>query len=209
ELRPFGARLIAVSKTRAPEDVKEAYAAGQRLFGENYVQELSEKRDLLPVDIQWHFIGHLQSNKVKFLSPFVSCIQTIDSHKLLMEIDRQAQRSGRVIDCLLQIHIAQESTKFGFTFDEARKLMEDQQLQACQNIRVAGVMGMATNTEEEDMIRSEFRLLRSFFEELKIGRPDFREVSMGMSGDYRIALEEGSTLVRIGSAIFGERKPKG
>ncbi|MFM8433344.1 MAG: YggS family pyridoxal phosphate-dependent enzyme [Bacteroidota bacterium] len=205
EFRPFNARLVAVSKTRKPQEILLAYEAGQRLFGENYVQELLDKKNSLPEDIQWHFIGHLQTNKVKSLAPFIACIQSVDSVRLLHEIDKQAARNDRKIDCLLQIHIANESSKFGFTPDEALTLMNDPQVTGLKNIRIIGLMGMATNTDDLTAVRSEFRSLKKLFDKLKVAHTDFHEISMGMSGDYKIALEEGASLIRIGSSIFGER----
>jgi PLP dependent protein len=203
------ARLIAVSKTKPVEVLKEAYEGGQRLFGENKVQEMTAKYEELPKDIEWHLIGHLQSNKVKYMAPFVSLIHSIDSLKLLEEVNKQALKNNRVIDCLLQVFIAQEETKFGLDYEEAEGLLNSSGLKNMQNIRITGLMGMATFTENKGQIRSEFKELKQFFEQVKtnIQQPnvDFRELSMGMSGDWQIAWEEGSTLVRIGSAIFGSR----
>lgn len=205
ELSPFGARLVAVSKTRTAEEILPAYDAGQRIFGENYVQEIAEKRVGLPSDIEWHFIGHLQSNKVKFLAPFIHCIHTVDSMRLLKEIDKQAMKEDRIVSCLLQVHIAREETKFGMNSRETLELLNDPLLASLKHVRITGLMGMATNTTDEDLIRQEFRSLRNLFDAVKTGRPGFTELSMGMSSDYKIALQEGSTLVRIGSSIFGER----
>ncbi|MFI5142315.1 MAG: YggS family pyridoxal phosphate-dependent enzyme [Bacteroidia bacterium] len=202
---PANVTLIAVSKTKPVELIKEAYEAGQRDFGENYIQELEDKHKQLPTDICWHAIGHLQSNKVKHIAPFVHLIHAVDSLKLLQEINKQAQKNNRVIDCLLQIYIAQEETKFGFSFDECETLFQPNELKQLQNIRVVGFMGMATNTDNEVQIRNEFRSLKEFFEKIKIQHPTLNIISMGMSSDYKIAIEEGSTMIRIGSSIFGER----
>jgi len=202
-------KLVAVSKTKPNENIMEAYNAGQRLFGENKVQELVEKYETLPKDIEWHFIGHLQSNKVKYIAPFVSLIHGVDSFKLLKTINKEAKKNDRVIDCLLQFHIAQESTKFGLDEEEADVLLNDKQFKEFENIRIAGVMGMATYTDNFDQVRNEFRSLKNIFDRLKekyfAGDNSFKEISMGMSGDYKVAIEEGSTLVRIGSSIFGAR----
>jgi len=211
QLQPYGARLVAVSKTKPVADIQALYDAGHRLFGENYVQELVQKQPALPVDIEWHFIGHLQSNKVKYIAPFVTMIHAVDSLKLLQEINRQAARYGRVIDCLLQVHIAEEETKFGLDAAGLDTLLREwQQLPPQDHVRIAGLMGMATNTEDTARVQQEFRQLKSLHAQVKAdyfaGQDHFRELSMGMSGDYRLALEEGSTLVRIGSMIFGERK---
>ncbi|MCC3159574.1 YggS family pyridoxal phosphate-dependent enzyme [Hymenobacter sp. 15J16-1T3B] len=208
ELSGTGCRLVAVSKTHPVELIQEAYDAGQRLFGENRVQELTAKQPALPADIEWHLIGHLQTNKVKYVAPFVHTIQSIDSLKLLLEIERQAARAGRVIQGLLQFHIAEEETKFGLSLAEAEALLQEAQPQL-QHVRLAGVMGIATNTADEPQLRQEFRTLRGYFDHLKAryfaADAGFREISMGMSGDYRLAIEEGSTLIRVGSAIFGHR----
>lgn len=210
ELQGTPCRLIAVSKTKPAEMILEAYQAGQRLFGENKVQEMVAKHEQLPADIEWHLIGHLQSNKVKYIAPFVSMIHSVDSERLLAEIDRRAAQNGRAIDCLLQMHIAQEETKFGFSEQEAEALLESTAFAQLQHVRVVGLMGMATNTDDEQQVRREFRHLRALFEQYKqrFQGPnlDWKEVSMGMSGDYAIAVEEGSTLVRVGSAIFGDRQ---
>lgn len=204
-----GCTLIAVSKTHPVEKVLEAYNCGQRVFGENKVQEMTAKYEALPKDIQWHLIGHLQSNKVKYIAPFVHLIHSIDSLKLLQEVDKQAKKFNRVIDCLLQIHIAQEETKFGFSESEVEALLRDPALSDLQGIRVVGIMGMASFTENMDQVRAEFKTLKKLFEELKsMTLPKnvvMQELSMGMSGDYTIAMEEGSTMVRVGSAIFGQR----
>ncbi len=206
---PPGCHLIAVSKTQPAEKILEAYHAGQRVFGENKVQELTTKYELLPKDIQWHMIGHLQSNKVKYITPFISLIHSVDSVKLLQEIDKQARKANRVIDCLLQIHIAAEETKFGFSEEEAFQLFQSETITHLSNIKITGLMGMATLTENVDQVRKEFRGLRSLFEKIKSqytnNRVDMKELSMGMSSDFKIAIEEGSTFIRIGTAIFGER----
>jgi pyridoxal phosphate enzyme (YggS family) len=206
---PEGVQLVAVSKYHPKEAIEEAYAAGQRIFGESKVQEMTEKYEALPRDIQWHFIGHLQTNKIKYMAPYVALIHGVDSLKLLTEIDKQAAKAGRVIPCLLQIHVAQEETKFGFSFEECRQMLAEGEWRALTHVRIDGVMGMASNVDDEVQIRREFHSLRTFFEELRQGcfasEAHFKEVSMGMSHDYPIALDEGATLVRIGSKIFGER----
>ena len=206
---PDGVRLVAVSKFHPTEAIQTAYEAGQRIFGESREQELSAKQAQLPADIEWHFIGHLQTNKVKYIAPYIAMIHAVDTYKLLAEIDRQAAKAGRIIPCLLEIHIAQEASKYGFTFDSCRKMLRSEPWQSLQHVRIAGVMGMATNTDDEAQIRQEFASLRAFADELKesffADNADFREVSMGMSHDYRLAVAEGSTLVRVGSKIFGER----
>ncbi len=201
--------LVAVSKTKPIEDLQEAYDAGIRDFGENKVQEIQEKQPLLPSDVRWHMIGHLQSNKVKYIAPFVHLIHGVDSFKLLQEINKQGKKIDRVIPCLLQIHIAEEETKFGFDKTEMEEMLNSKEFQELTHVRIAGVMGMATFTENQDQVRKEFRGLKQLFEELKTKTlPNFvqlEDISMGMSGDYLIAQEEGSTMVRIGSAIFGKR----
>lgn len=214
-LAPFNAALIAVSKTQPVEIILEAYQGGQRIFGENYVQELIEKQKHLPADIQWHFIGHLQSNKVKYVAPFISLFHSVDSFKLLKEINKEALNNNRVINCLLQIYIAEEETKFGFSYDEVIEILNSKQLSELHNICIIGLMGMASNTKNELQISSEFKSLKQFFDglstlklksseqQLKNFKP--QELSIGMSGDYKIALQEGSTMVRMGSMIFGER----
>lgn len=207
---PEHVRLVVVSKTQAAEDIRAAYDYGQRLFGENKAQELIGKQPFLPEDIQWHFIGHLQTNKVKFIAPFVSLIESADSMKLLGEMNRQAQKYNRVIDCLLQFHIAREETKFGLSFQEATEILRSAEYIACKNISIIGVMGMASFTKDKSNVRQEFRDLKQIYTDLKEAyftrNEFFREISMGMSGDYEIAIEEGSTIVRIGTAIFGERR---
>ncbi|HTX87827.1 MAG TPA: YggS family pyridoxal phosphate-dependent enzyme [Bacteroidales bacterium] len=209
---PPNVRLVAVSKTRPVEEILEAYRAGQRLFGENRAQEMKEKHPQLPSDIRWHFIGHLQTNKVKYIADFVDTIESIDTPRLLDEVNREALRRHRVIRCLIQFHIAREETKSGFLPEEARDFLASDGFRELRNIRIAGVMGMASLTCDRQAIRDEFSALRGYFRELRetffAGDQDFSEISMGMSGDYRIAIEEGSTLVRIGTAIFGERDGK-
>ena len=203
------AKLIAVTKTKPVDVLREAYDAGCRRFGENKVQEMAEKQPQLPSDVEWHLIGHLQTNKVKYIAPFVKLIQSVDSLKLLQEINKQAAKHQRSIDCLLQIYIADEETKFGLSAEEAETLLTDPALDELSNVRIIGLMGLATNTDNQAQIRQEFRGLNQLFEKLlTIKRPvlQFTELSMGMSGDYQIALEEGSTMVRVGSAIFGSRK---
>lgn len=201
--------LVAVSKTKPLEDLKEAYEAGIRDFGENKVQELQDKQPQMPEDVRWHMIGHLQRNKVKYIAPYVHLIHGVDSFKLLKEIDKQGAKVNRQIPVLLQIHIAEEESKFGFDRAELEEMLNNPEFQAMKNVEVRGLMGMATFTENQDQVRKEFRGLKSQFEELKSqSLPDFikmEELSMGMSGDYLIAQEEGSTMVRIGSAIFGAR----
>jgi pyridoxal phosphate enzyme (YggS family) len=206
---PSTVSLIAVSKTKPVSDLQEAYDAGQRAFGENKVQELVDKYEVLPKDIEWHLIGHLQTNKVKYIAPFVHLIHAVDSLKLLMEINKQAEKNERSIDVLLQFHIAQEETKFGLSLEEAKELIESDAFQSCQNIRVIGVMGMASFVEDEQQIHREFKILKRIFDELQASNfkdvSYFKEISMGMSGDYQIAIEEGSTMIRVGSSIFGGR----
>ncbi len=209
EIESVNVRLVAVSKTKPNEDLLEAYQTGQRIFGENQVQELVDKHESLPKDIEWHLVGHLQTNKVKYIAPFISLIHSVDSLKLLKEIDKQAAKSERVVDCLLQVYIADEETKYGLGFDEVIELLESQEFQELKNIRIVGLMGIATNTENQKQIKDEFYELKTLFEGIKISyfknEDSFKEISMGMSSDYKIALAEGSTLVRIGSDIFGQR----
>ena len=206
---PEDVQLVAVSKTKPVEDLKKAYDAGQRIFGENKVQELREKQPQLPNDIEWHMIGHMQSNKVKYIAPYISLIHGVESLKLLQEINRQALKNDRVIKVLLQFHIATESTKFGLQLKEAKEILDSEEFKRLQNIKVSGVMGMASFVENESQVRLEFATLKSIFEDLKINyfssTDSFKIVSMGMSGDYQIAIEEGSTMIRIGSSIFGAR----
>jgi pyridoxal phosphate enzyme (YggS family) len=200
------ATLVAVSKTKPIEDILAFYELGQRDFGENYVQELTDKEIALPKDTRWHFIGHLQSNKVKYIAPFVYLIHGVDSLGLLKEVNKQAAKNNRIIDCLLQIHIAKEETKFGLDEHELHELQN--QLHELKNVNVKGLMGMASNSDDATIIKAEFRFLDELFEKSKIENPKFEILSMGMSGDYTIALEEGSTMVRIGSLLFGERSKK-
>ncbi len=206
---PDSCTIVAVSKTNPPEKIKEAYDADQRIFGENRVQELTPKYEVLPKDIQWHMIGHMQTNKVKYIAPFVHMIHSVDRVGVLEEINKQAARVGRTISCLLQIHIALEDTKFGFSEEEVFALVTGTEIKTLTNVAIEGVMGMATFTDDKDQVRKEFRGLRDVFTRLKSSalpnNVTMKELSMGMSGDYQIAIEEGSTLVRIGSAIFGER----
>ena len=202
-------KLIAVSKTKPVEVLQEAYDAGQRVFGENNVQELVEKHEKLPQDIEWHLIGHLQTNKVKYIAPFISLIHSVDSLKLLQEIDKQAAKNKRVIDCLLQIYIADEETKFGLGFDEAIELLRSEEFAAFKNVRIVGLMGIATNTDNPKQLKEEFYELHTFFDGIKTSffrkEESFKELSIGMSADYKIAIEEGSTMIRVGSLIFGQR----
>jgi len=202
-------KLVAVSKTKPVADIMNAYDTGQRIFGENRVQELLNKKDLLPSDIKWHLIGHLQTNKIKYIVPFISMIQSVDSFKLLVNIDSEALKINRVVECLLQIHIAKEETKFGFSMCELSDFLQKEDVSLFKNIRICGVMGMATFTNDTNQVRKEFEFLRNCFKSLKDNffksNIDFRQISMGMSGDYELAIKEGSTMVRIGSLIFGGR----
>ena len=206
---PEGVTLVAVSKTKPISDLQEAYDAGQRVFGENYPQEMRDKHEVLPQDIQWHFIGHLQTNKIKYIIPYVTLIHSIDTANLLEAVNKEAKKHDRVVDCLLQFHIALEETKFGLDLDEARQLLNSEAFKQMKNVRICGVMGMGTFTENMDEVRKEFKHLRSIFETLKsdyfANQPQFKELSMGMSEDYPIAIEEGATLIRVGSKIFGAR----
>lgn len=208
-LASYGARLIAVSKTKPKEDLLQAYEAGQRDFGENKVQELVDKAENLPKDIKWHMIGHLQRNKVKYIAPFVSIIHSVDSPRLATEINKQAAKNGRTIDCLLQVHIADEATKFGFDEEELKDFLNSDAFAQMNNIRITGLMGMATNTSDMEQVRQEFRGLKTLATnlgtEINSEKVQINELSMGMTSDYVIACEEGSTMVRIGSAIFGAR----
>ena len=201
--------LVSVSKTYPPTTIMEAYHAGQRVFGENRIQELAQKQPLLPADIEWHYIGHLQSNKVKYIAPFIKLIHSIDSLKLLINTDKEAQKNNRIIDCLLQFHIGEETTKFGMDAAEVEALLNAAEYKNLNHIRIVGVMGMATFTDNQQQIRAEFQRLHAIFQRLKSqyfsALPYFKEISMGMSDDYPIAIEEGATIVRIGSAIFGKR----
>jgi pyridoxal phosphate enzyme (YggS family) len=207
DLGSHHAALVAVSKTKPIEEIKELYDLGQKDFGENYVQELVEKQSRLPNDIHWHFIGHLQSNKVKQLSPFIHLIQSVDSFKLLKEINKLAEKNNRVIDCLLQVHIAQEETKFGLDEKELDEIFITNagELNELKNVRITGLMGMASFTDEMEKVRNEFRHLKSIFDRYKTHNPQFTTLSMGMSSDYSFAVEEGSNMVRIGSLVFGDR----
>jgi len=207
---PGSVKIVAVSKTKPDEDILQAYNTGHRIFGENRVNEIISKKDNLPGDIEWHFIGHLQTNKVKSIAPFINMIESIDSFRLLKVIENEAIRCGRIINCLLQFYIAREETKSGFSLAEAKEMLESDEFRSLNNIRLCGVMGMATYTYDTAQVRNEFRTLHDYFTELQnkyfIDNQAFKEISMGMSGDFRIAIEEGSTMVRIGSIIFGERK---
>lgn len=206
---PAGVKLIAVSKTKPISAIVDAYNCGQRLFGENKVQELTEKFESLPKDIEWHLIGHLQTNKVKYVASFVALIHAVDSLKLLAEINKEASKHNRIINCLLQFHIAQEDTKFGLDFDGACEILDSSDFRDMKNVHISGVMGMATYTDNTEQVSSEFGSLRNIFIELKnryfTGDSAFSEISMGMSDDYLIAIEQGATMVRVGSTIFGER----
>ena len=206
---PQHVRLVAVSKFHPKEAIEAAYTAGQRIFGESKVQELTEKYTALPKDIEWHFIGHLQTNKVKYIAPYIKMIHAVDTYKLLTEIDRQAAKVDRNIACLLEIHIAKEESKYGFTLQSCRDMLKEGSWKELKNITLSGVMGMATNTDDTNQIRQEFKTLHDFLIELKQTyfneENTFKEISMGMSHDYRLAIEEGSTLIRVGSKIFGER----
>ena len=206
---PSNVTLIAVSKTKPVSDLQEAYDAGQRIFGENKALEMRDKHQVLPADIQWHFIGHLQTNKIKYIAPFVTLIHAIDSLSLLEAVNKEAAKNNRVINCLLQFHIAQEETKFGLDIEEARAMLESESFKNLNNINICGVMGMATFTDNADQVRNEFKNLKNIFETLKENyfkeNDSFREISMGMSDDYPIAIEEGATMVRVGSKIFGTR----
>ncbi len=206
---PQNVTLVAVSKTKPVSDLMEAYEAGQRIFGENKIQEMAEKWEVMPKDIQWHMIGHVQTNKVKFMAQFVSLIHGVDSLKLLKEINKQALKNNRVIDCLLQIHIADEETKFGLDEEELNTILNSPELNEMKNIRIVGLMGMATFTDKQNQIKKEFTNLKSIFEKLQplnTKNCQLNTLSMGMSGDYQLAIECGSTMVRIGSSIFGGRK---
>lgn len=206
---PDGVTLVAVSKTKPNSDIEKLYNVGQRVFGENKVQELVEKYEALPKDIQWHLIGHLQTNKVKYIAPFVSLIHSIDSFKLLKEVNKEAKKNYRVIDCLLQFHIAEEDSKFGLSMDDANEILASKEFVEMRNVSIVGVMGMATFTDDESQVSNEFRNLESFFNVLKSHyfkfNDNFKEISMGMSGDFMLAIKEGSTMVRVGSSIFGSR----
>lgn len=207
---PEGVNLLAISKYQPIEAIQEAYDAGQRMFGENHIQEMAAKAAALPKDIQWHFTGHVQTNKIKYMAPFVSLVHAVDSFRLLREIDKHAAKHERCIDCLLQIHIAQEETKYGLTIDECRKLLANEPWRELEHVRITGLMAMGSNTDDMEQVRHEFRQIKSLFDELKAkhfaNEPSFCQLSEGMTDDYPIAIEEGSTIVRIGSMIFGERK---
>lgn len=209
QLAGTAARLVVVTKTHPVERLREAYEAGARIFGENRVQEMAAKQPELPSDIEWHQIGQLQTNKVKYLAPFVHTVESVDSLRLLVEIDKQAAKHGRVINGLLQFHIAQEDTKTGLSLAEAEEILQSAEYQALRHVRLTGVMGIATHSPDEALVRGEFQQLRQYFEHLKATyfatQDGFREISMGMSADYAWALAEGSTLIRVGSAIFGSR----
>ena len=206
---PDNVILVAVSKTKPESDIQEAYDAGQRVFGENYPQEMRDKHEALPKDIQWHFIGHLQTNKIKYIVNYVTLIHSIDTANLLEAVNKEARKHNRVVDCLLQFHIALEETKFGLDLDEARQLLDSEAFKQMENVRICGVMGMGTFTDDMEEVRREFKHLKSIFDILKqdyfAGQPQFKEISMGMSEDYPIAIEEGATLIRVGSKIFGPR----
>lgn len=207
---PEQVRVVAVSKTKPIEVIQEAYDAGQRIFGENKAMDLRDKHAVLPDNIHWHYIGHLQTNKVKYIAPFVKLIHAVDSMKLLKEINKQALKNDRIISCLLQFHIASEETKFGLSPDEGYEILKSPEFKELKNIKITGVMGMATNTFDTELIRAEFKFLLQIFQNLRfeffIDDIFYREVSMGMSNDYQIAVQEGSTLIRIGSSIFGARQ---
>lgn len=205
--------LVAVSKTKPVEEILELYNLGQRDFGENYVQELVEKYQQLPKDIRWHFIGHLQTNKVKLIAPFVHLIHSVDSEKLLKEINKEAKKNNRVVDCLLEVYIAKEETKFGLNEEELEALIARisfmNSTNSFTNISIKGLMGMASFTEDKEVVKKEFRQLKFLFDKLQTTNPKLQTISMGMSADYQIAIEEGSNMVRIGSLLFGKRNPKG
>ena len=209
DFKPINVKLVAVSKTKPIEDIQQAYDAGQRVFGENMVQELVEKQELLPKDIEWHLIGHLQTNKIKYIAPFISMIQSVDTLKLLKEINKHAAKNNRIIDCLLQIHIADEDSKFGLDHAELIDLLRDEELATLKNIRIRGLMGIATNTDNQKNINEEFYELKMLFDGIKVSffrkEDSFDTLSMGMSSDYQLAIENGSNMVRLGSTIFGKR----
>ena len=206
---PKNVKLIAVSKTKPAEDIMEAYNSGYRIFGENKPQELKEKYNTLPKDIEWHMIGHLQTNKVKYIAPFVHLIHAVESIKLLTTINKEAEKNNRIIDLLLQIYIAKEESKFGLSKEELVNLLESEEFKNCKNIRVVGLMGMATFTNDSTIVKNEFKNLKQTFELIKekyfAKQDSFKEISMGMSDDYKLAIEEGSTIIRVGSSIFGSR----
>ena len=202
---PKNVTLIAVSKTKPLEDLQEAYNAGQRIFGENRIQEMAEKYELLPKDIKWHMIGHLQSNKVKYMAHFVNLIHGVDKFSTLKEINKQAKKHDRVIHCLLQAKIAEEDSKFGLSFDEIENILASEKLKDLVNIKIVGLMGMATFTDDKQQLHKEFSSLKNLFDKLKTDNQNLKTLSMGMSGDYQIAIENGSTMIRVGSSIFGKR----
>lgn len=202
---PEHVTLVAVSKTKPNSDIMEAYNAGQRIFGENKIQEMADKYEALPKDISWHMIGHVQRNKVKYMAPFVSLIHGMDSFKLLKEIDKQAKNESRIIDCLLQLKIAEEESKFGMSKTDALNMLQSDQFQELKNVRITGVMGMATFTDNEAQVIAEFNRLKTIFNELKILHSNLEIISMGMSGDYELAINCGSKMIRVGSSIFGTR----
>lgn len=206
---PPDIKMVAVSKTKPLADIETLYGCGHKIFGENKVQELTSKYENLPKDIEWHMIGHLQSNKVKYIAPFVSMVHAVDSLKLLKTINKEAQKNNRVIPCLFQLYIAKEESKFGLSFDEIMKIIESESFNSMKHVQISGLMGMATFTDDKDLVRTEFQYLASCFKKLKerhfIDSDNFKELSMGMSGDYKVAIEEGATIIRIGSTIFGER----
>lgn len=209
---PLEVQLVAVSKTKPVEQLKEAYDVGQRIFGENKVQELTAKFNELPKDIEWHYIGHLQTNKVKYIAPFVQLIHAVDSFKLLRKINQEALKNNRRIQVLFQFHIAEEESKFGLNLNSVKEILEHADFLSLKNVEIVGVMGMATYTNDVALVRKEFTTLKNIFKQLKSdyfsGQASFKEISMGMSGDYKIAIEAGSTMIRIGSVIFGERNYK-
>lgn len=202
---PKDVTLVAISKTKSVDDLLEAYEAGQRHFGENKIQEMTEKWEKLPKDIKWHMVGHVQRNKVKYMAPYVSLIHAVDSLKLLKEIHKEADKNGHCIDCLLQIKIAEEDSKYGISADEAREILDSEEFKVLDHVKVKGLMGMATFTDDEKQVKKEFDHLKTVFEEFKEQYSNFEILSMGMSGDYKIAIDSGSNMVRIGSEIFGAR----
>lgn len=202
---PENVKLVAISKTKPNEDLMEAYNAGQRILGENKIQEMTDKWEELPKDIEWHMVGHVQRNKVKYMAPYVKLIHAVDSLKLLKEINKRARQNERTIDCLLQIKIAEEDSKFGIDSEEAKEILKSEAYSKMEHVNIVGLMGMATFTDDDDQVRSEFKFLKSVFDDFRDQYPELKELSMGMSGDYKIAVECGSTMVRIGSNIFGER----
>lgn len=209
EAEKLGVRLVAVSKTKSPDEIREAYDAGQRVFGENIVQELMDKKEELPDDIEWHMLGHLQTNKVKYIAPFISMIQSVDSLKILKEINKRAKQHDRVIDCLLQVFIASEDTKFGLEHAELIELLSSEDFALLKNIRIRGLMGIATNTPNEKVIKEEYYELKNLFDGIKVSyfrnQDSFDTLSMGMSLDYKVAIQQGSNMIRLGSTIFGAR----